>query len=67
MKKLTDAEKFTVYNALRVAKEEYVKHATNLRNVAHSEGEKVSPGAERLARQFVKQAEECDALLNVFG
>lgn len=64
--KLTENEKSTIANALAVAVEEYTKHAKTLRNVAHSEGERVSPGEERLARQFDKQAEEADALIDRF-
>ena len=60
--KLTAAELSTIDNALKVAGDRYSQDVTDLRNVAYSEGERVSPTNERLARQLEKQTRETRAL-----
>lgn len=71
MKKLTDDQKFVVWNALFVAKQRFAEDqagASKLAEEARKRGDKnVAQGWERIATQFVKQVDECDELIPLFG
>ena len=66
----TSNEKFTVWNALYVAKQRFKddeEGARKLASEALERGEKsVAEGWERIAEQFVKQQEEVRALIHHF-
>lgn len=55
--KFTDNELHTIVGALRVAREQYLQDKRDLSKPNQP------AGYERLAKQFDKQAEDCDALL----